>query len=54
MVCTEDQFYPENRNVSCIYLSVYSFVENMLKISIKPRPIVTEISVGFSQTIWQS
>jgi len=52
IVWAEDQLYPENRDVSSSYLSLYSYVENRLKISIELPPIVIEISDGFSKAIW--
>ena len=50
----EDQFYPENIDVSSICLSVYSFVGKKLKIAMKPRTIFIEFSAGFSQAILRS
>ena len=50
-VGAETPFYPENRDVSSIYLFLYSYVGNKLNIAIELSPIVIEISDGFSLAI---
>jgi hypothetical protein len=54
IVWAEEQFYPENRDVSSNYLSVYSYVGNRLKMSIELSQIVTEISDSFTKAILRS